>query len=141
MVPVAGIGATGVKAVRTGKRAGESTSTGSRATGGGAKHGVLDAAQRVTGRMVTSLPRPPGLSPVWTEQPSKSGGGTKYQDPGNPHHVIRVMPGNPHSPFPSSQRAYVRHIRDGQCLNVAGQPVDVTAPEAHIPLDEFVCPS
>jgi len=68
------------------------------------------------------------------------GGGTRYVDPANPHNSVRVMPGDPNSPFPNSQKPYVRHMRNGQSLDVNGNVVPKNTPEAHIPLKKFTWP-
>ena len=66
-------------------------------------------------------------------------GGMKYVHPDHTHESIRVTPGKPHSPNPYQQKPYVVHMRDGKALHKFGSPlVDVSAPEAHIPLEEFI---
>ena len=84
--------------------------------------------------------RPEGVPAAWVEKPSKTGGGVRYVDPENPHNSVRVMPGDPNSPYPNSQQPYVRHLKDGQSLDVNGNPVPKNTPEAHIPLEDFKWP-
>lgn len=86
------------------------------------------------------IARPKGVPADWVAKPSKTGGGTRFVDPANPHNSVRVMPGDPKSPFPNSQRPYVRHLKDGQSLDVNGNVVPKNTPEAHIPLEDFVWP-
>jgi hypothetical protein len=86
------------------------------------------------------MTRPKGVPADWVAKPSKTGGGTRFVDPANPHNSVRVMPGDPKSPFPNSQKPYVRHLKDGQSLDVNGNVVPKNTPEAHIPLEDFVWP-
>jgi len=81
--------------------------------------------------------RPPGVPDGWRIKPSRRSGGVRFVDPKNPHNSVRVMPGDPKSPYPNSQRPYVRWQRDGQALDGHGDPVPRTSPDAHIPLDDF----
>lgn len=136
MIPVAGWAATGTKAVRTGTKVVDNVSTASRVT----RQVGSEALAKGAGRTATSLPRPRGIPESWVAKPSKKGGGVKYSAPDNPHHSVRVMPGNPNSPHPGSRQPYVRHVRNGKSLDAQGRPVDVATPEAHIPLDQFVWP-
>ena len=136
MVPFVGMAATGVKAVRTGARASDAAAS----TAQVARKATQEAPKKGVARVVSSLPRPVGLPESWLAKPSKKGGGTKYHSPGNPHHSVRVMPGNPDSPFPNSRKPYVRHVNNGRSLDAHGRPVDVTTAEAHIPLDQFEWP-
>ncbi len=48
------------------------------------------------------------------------------------------MPGKLHSPFLQQQQPYVVHMKDGKTLDKLGNIVDPLAPEAHIPLEEFI---
>jgi len=50
------------------------------------------------------------------------------------------MPGDPNSPYPNSQKPYVRHLRNGQSLDVNGNVVPKDTPAAHIPLKDFKWP-
>lgn len=47
------------------------------------------------------------------------------------------MQGNPNSPYPGSRQPYVRWQRNGQALDVNGQPVSKYSDAAHIPLEDF----
>lgn len=78
--------------------------------------------------------RPKGVPGDWVAKPSKTGGGTRFVDPSNPHNSLRVMPGNPDSPFPNSQSPHVRVTRNGQAIDNAGNVVPKNSPDAHIPL-------
>jgi hypothetical protein len=52
---------------------------------------------------------------------------------------IRVMPGNPRSPYPNSQQPYVRQSVHGQSIDKNGRIIsNPRSNEAHIPLKEFM---
>lgn len=53
------------------------------------------------------LERPLGIPRDWRMVQSDKGGGTTYINPNNEHDRVRVMPGNPDSPYPNQQRPYV----------------------------------
>ena len=89
------------------------------------------------GAIESNLPRPEGIPADWIVKPSKTGGGIRYIDPKNPHNSVRVMPGDPDSPFPNSRQPYVRHLQHGQSLDVHGNVVPKNTPDAHIPLRDF----
>ena len=49
------------------------------------------------------------------------------------------MPGKPQSPFSYQQKPYVIQMKDGTAFDKFGSKVvDKRAPEAHIPIDEFI---
>src|SRR5690606_28553357 len=52
-------------------------------------------------------PRPEGIPIDWVRKRSKIGGGVRYIDPNNSGNSVRIMPGDPNSPFPNSQTPYV----------------------------------
>ena len=79
----------------------------------------------------------PDIPKNWRIKPTKGQGGTRYVDPSNPGNSVRVMPGNPRSPYANSRRPYVRWQKNGQALDRNGRPVSKNSQEAHIPLDEF----
>lgn len=81
--------------------------------------------------------RPPGVPRNWVAKPSRNGGGTRWVDPANPHNNVRVMPGDPKSPYPNSQKPYVRHTRNGQAVDVHGNTVPKNTPDAHIQFKDF----
>jgi tetratricopeptide (TPR) repeat protein len=88
---------------------------------------------------IPTFPRPKGTPENFRVKLSEKPGGMKYIHPEHTHESIRVMPGKPHSPNPHQQKPYVVHMRDGKALDKYGYPViDISAPEAHIPLEEFV---
>jgi hypothetical protein len=82
--------------------------------------------------------RPPGIPNDWVVSDTAKGGGIKYVDPGNVGNSVRVMPGNPNSPYPSSQGPYVRWQVNGKPLDANGNilPTSKTS-DAHVPLDKF----
>ena len=86
-------------------------------------------------------PRPRGVPENWVATPSDRGGGTKFVDPSNPHNHVRVMAGNPSSPYPNSRRPYVRLQLHGQAIDNAGNAVSRTSADAHIPLEDFIFPT
>lgn len=57
--------------------------------------------------------RPPGIPDNWRITGTDSIGGTRYFDPSNPGNSVRVMQGNPNSPYPNSRVPYVRWKRNG----------------------------
>ncbi|VHO02396.1 hypothetical protein RHT_00480 [Candidatus Rhabdochlamydia sp. T3358] len=48
------------------------------------------------------------------------------------------MPGKPHSPFLYQQKPYIVQMKDGKTLDKLGNKVNKNAPEAHVPIDEFI---
>ena len=82
--------------------------------------------------------RPEGLPENWRISGTDGVGGTKYYDPSNIHNNVRVMQGDPNSPFPNSWNPYVRWQKNGRALDKNGNVVNnKKSPDAHIPLDEF----
>ncbi|NGX37473.1 MAG: hypothetical protein K1000chlam2_00629 [Chlamydiae bacterium] len=61
-----------------------------------------------------------------------------YIHPEHTHTSIRVMPGKPHSKYPHQQKPYVICRKNGKTLDKFGKIVNSTAPEAHIPIEEFI---
>ena len=88
--------------------------------------------------------RPDGVPEGWTIQPTKSGGGVQYVNPANTNQNVRVMQGNPNSPYPNSQAPYVRQqTAAGTYLRQDGTPSTLPKGglhdgDAHIPLDQFI---
>jgi hypothetical protein len=63
-----------------------------------------------------------------------------YYDPAVPYkgNQVRVMPGDPSSPYPNSQAPYVRWQLNGQPLDANGNVLPTKmSPDAHIPLNQF----
>lgn len=82
--------------------------------------------------------RPDGIPEGWRVTGTRSAGGTHYYDPTNRGNSVRVMQGNPNSPYPISQSPYVRWQQDGQALDRLGNKLPSPKdPSAHIPLDDF----
>jgi uncharacterized protein RhaS with RHS repeats len=81
--------------------------------------------------------RPSWVPDNWISKPSRKGGGTRYTNPENPHDFARVMPGNAASPNPSQRGPYVIKSKNGQTVDVNGNPVPSNSPEAHIPLSSL----
>jgi hypothetical protein len=61
----------------------------------------------------------------------------RYIDPRNPYNNVRVMPGDPKSPYENSRMPYVKWQKNGQHLDKNGNPVSGDSPDAHIPIDDF----
>jgi tetratricopeptide (TPR) repeat protein len=87
---------------------------------------------------VRTFPRPMGIPDNFRVKLSKKSGGMEYVHPTNVHTRVRVMPGNPYSENPCQQKPYVIQKVDGMALDRYGNFVSTDAPEAHIPLEEFV---
>lgn len=47
--------------------------------------------------------RPEGVPDSWKVRPTRGDGGVQYYNPANPNQNLRVMQGNPNSPYPNSQ--------------------------------------
>jgi RHS repeat-associated protein len=83
-------------------------------------------------------PKPPqGVPENWTPTPTNKGDGTKWTNPDNPHDFVRDMPGNPNSPNAAQQNPYVVQMRDGKAIDVNGNSVSPSSPQAHIPSNQF----
>lgn len=78
--------------------------------------------------------RHPVIPGDWVKQPSRKGGGEVYVNPKNPGDRIRIMPGNPASPFPAQRRPYWKDQRNGKCYDVKGGEVPCGSEAAHIPM-------
>jgi len=87
---------------------------------------------------IKTFSRPKGIPESFKIRLSDRGAGMEYVHPTNNHLRIIVMPGKPHSPFPYQQKPYVVQMQHGKALDKFGNKVAKNAPEAHIPLDEFV---
>jgi tetratricopeptide (TPR) repeat protein len=87
---------------------------------------------------IPTFPRPDGLPQDCLITVSDKGAGMKYMDPSNKHTYTRVMPGQPHSSFPYQQKPYVNQRVNGKSLDKHGNIVPNDAPEAHVPLEEFI---
>lgn len=85
---------------------------------------------------------PEGIPAGWRIRPTreKPHDGTWYYDPANKGNAVRVMQGDPASPFPNSQAPYVRCQQNGQALDINGNVVPKNTPDAHIPLQDFKLP-
>ena len=74
----------------------------------------------------------------WITKPSKKNEGVRHIDPNNSRNVIREMPADPDSPFPSQQVPYIKYQKNGVFYDVNGNKVKGgDTPEAHIPRDQF----
>jgi hypothetical protein len=87
------------------------------------------------------LERPLGIPRDWRVILSRKSGGVTYVNPNNINDRIRVMPGDPSSPYPNSQRSYVVDQNWGAYVNRDGRPVrgadPKRHPDAHIPYDIY----
>lgn len=88
--------------------------------------------------------RPEGIPGTWKVRPTESGGGVQYYNPANPNQNVRVMQGNPNSPYPNSRVPYVRQQNAGGVyLRQDGTPSPLPRGglrdgDAHIPLDQYI---
>ena len=87
------------------------------------------------------LERPLGIPRDWQVILSKKGGGVTYVNPNNEHDHIRIMPGDPDSPYANRQRPYVIDRNWGALQDRNGQRVGGSnprkEPDAHIPYDVY----
>jgi len=82
--------------------------------------------------------RPDGVPSDWRIRPTRSQGGTEYYNPRNPNESVRVMQGNPKSPYLNSQKPYVRQCdSSGSFLDRTGARGASRSPDTHIPLRDF----
>ena len=90
--------------------------------------------------MATGLPKPDGIPDNWIERDTDTHGGREYINPDNPNDRVRVMPGDPHSLYPSQRQSYVID-QNGGYRDVNGNLIPGSAPgrgpEAHIPYELF----
>ncbi len=114
-------------------KAGRAVQSGSRATKG-AKGLETRGVKPASGTRV----RPEGVPAGWRIRPTRGKGGTEYYNPKNPNESVRVMQGNPNSPYPNSQKPYARQ-RDssGSYLDATGNRGANKSSDTHIPLDQF----
>jgi hypothetical protein len=88
--------------------------------------------------------QPEGIPDTWKIRPTRGDGGVQYYNPANPNQNVRVMQGNPNSPFPNSQAPYVRQQNaGGTYLRQDGTPSPLPKGgqkdgDAHIPLEDFI---
>jgi hypothetical protein len=87
---------------------------------------------------IQTFARPKGIPDDFLVMVADKGAGMEYVHPTNNHIRIRVMPGKIHSPNPRQQKPYVIQKIDGLALDKVGKRISPDAPEAHIPLEEFV---
>jgi tetratricopeptide (TPR) repeat protein len=87
---------------------------------------------------IPTFEKPVGIPENYLVRITEKGAGMEYFDPINPKTSIRVMPGVPHSPNPRQQVPYVVQTKKGKTFDRWGKEVSSDAPEAHIPLCEFV---
>nr|NGX38496.1 hypothetical protein [Chlamydiota bacterium] len=87
---------------------------------------------------IPTFPKPTGIPGNFRVRLSNDGAGMLYVHHQHTHISIRVMPGKTHSPNPRQQKPYVVHMKNGKAIDKHGNIVDKRAPEAHIPLEEFV---
>lgn len=82
--------------------------------------------------------RPVGIPESFRIKLADKPGGIKYVHPQNEETYVRIMAGKPHSPFPYQRNPYVVEMRNGKTLDKFGNIVDPSAPEAHIPLEDYI---
>jgi RHS repeat-associated protein len=104
--------------------------------------GGAESGDGLSTRGVRPLPgtrvRPAGIPDNWRVSGTDSRGGTQYSDPSNAGNSVRVMQGNPNSPYLNSRAPYVRWQLNGHALDMYGNKLpSAKNPAAHIPLDDF----
>ena len=84
--------------------------------------------------------RPKGIPHDCVYEVSKQGGGMVYRRLGTTKEeciLVRVMPGNPHSPNAYQQKPYVVQRKGKKALTVDGELIPWELSEAHIPLEQY----
>jgi hypothetical protein len=109
-----------------------------------AERGVLGGLET---RGIKPLPGtriiPEGIPEGWRIRGTDTPGGVRYTNPRNRNEEIRIMQGDPNSPFPNSQAPYARQRNAaGIYLRQDGTPSPLPRgglfdPDAHIPLNQF----
>lgn len=88
------------------------------------------------------LERPLGIPKEWRMKMSDKSGGVIYINPNNTGDRVRVMPGNPSSPYPNKQRPYVIDQNWGAYVNREGRRIEGENPrkhpDTHIPYDIYL---
>lgn len=85
-----------------------------------------------------TFPKPKGVPQNWGSGLTKKAGGMQYTDPNNSSNLIRVMPGNPHSPNMRQQKPYIVQQKNGKAFDKYGNLLELEDPNLHIPISEFV---
>ena len=99
-----------------------------------------DAFDVGTARSFNALTREvAGVPRNWTADETDGEGGVYYRNPDNSRYDnVRIMPGNPESPFPDQQNPYVIDQKSGNYLTKDGTRVqNIKTPGTHIPLDQY----
>jgi RHS repeat-associated protein len=146
VVATAGIGAVSmarsatVASTRAASAAQEAAAA--RAAAREASEGTAERASNLISKGISPAPgtrvRPEGIPENWRIRPTDTKGGTHYYDPSNKGNSVRVMQGNPNSPYPNSQTPYVRWQNNGKPLDSSGNVLPTAkSPDAHIPLQDF----
>lgn len=131
------IGYAGTAIGGAGGKSAAGTSAAEAAAAGAAKSDAGLSTRGLTAARETRV-KPAGIPDGWRITGTKSPGGVLYRDPNNAGNSVRVMQGNPNSPFPNSQGPYVRWQKNGQPLDRFGNQLpSAKLPEAHIPLNDF----
>jgi hypothetical protein len=87
---------------------------------------------------VETFPRPQGIPENYKIRLTDKSAGIKYIHPKDDGTYVRIMPGKPHSPFPCQREPYVTQMQHGKALDKYGNITNTNAPEAHIPIGEFI---
>jgi hypothetical protein len=78
-----------------------------------------------------------GVPSNWTETVKTKTGVVTYTSPTSKSTQVRIMPGNPTSPYPTSRMPYVRATVHGDSLDKNGKVVPAASSASHIPIGEF----
>lgn len=95
-----------------------------------ASQGLASELGNASGKTVNGSVKIPS---TWLSRPSRSGGGIRYYNPENPVEEIRLMPGNPDSPWLDSRKPYMR-IRTQSGFVDANGTVSSDPVATHIPI-------
>ena len=82
--------------------------------------------------------RPKGIPENYNVVLSDKGCGIKYVHPTDKGTFVRVMPGKPHSPYPSQRKPYVSELKQGNAIDRFGNRLNSSSEiDAHIPLAKY----
>ncbi|MCP5505077.1 MAG: tetratricopeptide repeat protein [Chlamydiales bacterium] len=87
-----------------------------------------------------TFPRPKGVPVNCIVEISEKKGGMRFRKLGTVEDeciLIRVMPGNPKSPYPVQRSPYVVQRKGDSAISKSGKFVKLDSEDAHIPLDQY----
>jgi RHS repeat-associated protein len=104
-------------------------------TAGGAGKGAIGPKSPKKLVPPTNPPQPPpSIPPGWTSGPTRSGGGTIYQQPGSTGNAnsVRVMPPGYHPDYPNGY--WIKYNDGGHPINPSTGKAASSRPDYHVPL-------